>query len=62
MVITGLPGGSPVKDLPASAGDMGSASLTQEDPMCRGVTKPPHNYRACALEPGGAEITEARGP
>ena len=27
-------------------------ALVQEDPTCRGATKPVrHNYRACALEP-----------
>ena len=27
-------------------------ALAQEDPTCRGATKPvSHNYRACALEP-----------
>ena len=39
-----FPGGSVVKNLPANAGDM-VRSLVQEDPTCRGATKPMHhNY------------------
>ena len=37
-------------------------ALVQEDPTCRGATKPMHhNYWACALEPQ-ATTTEARVP
>ena len=40
-----------VKNPPANAGDT-VWSLGQEDPTCRGATKPVrHNYWACALEP-----------
>ena len=40
----GFPGGSMVKNPPASAGDMGSIPST-EDPTCYGATKSPnHNY------------------
>ena len=40
----GFPGGSVFKNPPANAEDMGSA-LVQEDPTCRGATKPMrHNY------------------
>ena len=35
----GLPGGSTVKNLPASIVDTGS-TLLQEDPTCHGATKP----------------------
>ena len=39
-----FPDGTVVKNLPASAGDMGS-SPGPEDPTCRGATKPVrHNY------------------
>ena len=43
----GFPGGAVVKNPPANAGDMGSwvRALVQEDPTCRGATKPVrHNY------------------
>ena len=42
-----FPGGAVVKNLPAIAGDTGSSPgpLVQEDPTCRGATKPVcHNY------------------
>ena len=32
-MVTGLPGGSVVKTLPANAGDLGSSSLGREDPL-----------------------------
>ena len=38
-------------------------ALVQEDPTCRGATKPTHhNYWACALEPARATTTETRAP
>ena len=46
----GFPGVAVVKNLPASARDMGSSppwvrALVREDPTCHGVTKPVrHNY------------------
>ena len=45
----------------------GVRSLIQEDPICRGATKPVrHNYRAWALEPGshnyGACVPRACAP
>ena len=52
----GFPGGSVVKNLPASAGDM-DLSLVQEDPTCLGATKSVcHSYWACAPKPGAAVI------
>ena len=50
-LLQGFPGGPVVRNLPASAEDMGSIVL-QEDSTCYGATKPmPHSYWACALEP-----------
>ena len=51
-----FPGGAVVKNPPALAGSIPGRtrvrSLVQEDPTCRGATKPAsHNYLACALEP-----------
>ena len=49
-----------VKNPPTKAGEA-VQSLIQEDPTCRGATKPMrYNYLACALELGA--ITEAREP
>ena len=46
-----FPGGTVVKNLPANAGARVQA-LVQEDPTCRGATKPMcYNYWVCALEP-----------
>ena len=42
-----FPGGTVIKNSPANAGDMGSSPgrRSQEDPTCRGATKPMcHNY------------------
>ena len=48
-MLGGFPGGTVVKNLPANAGDTGSA-LVQEDPTCCGATKPMHhNYWACTV-------------
>ena len=47
--ISGFPGGSVVKNPPASAGDTGSIPGS-EDPIHLGVTNPVHNHCACALE------------
>ena len=44
LISVGFPGGAGVKNPPANAGDTG-LSLVQEDPTCRGATKPVrHNY------------------
>ena len=44
LKIKGFPGGSVVKNMPASAGDMDSI-LIWEDPTCLRTTKPMHhNY------------------
>ena len=49
----GFPGGSVVKNPPASAGYMGLI-LDPADPTYHGTAKPRHhNYWTCALEPGG---------
>ena len=46
-----FPGGAVVRNLPANAGDTGSA-LVREDPTWRRATKPVcHNYLAYTLEP-----------
>ena len=37
--LEGFPGGTVVKNLPANAGDTGSA-LVREDPTCHRATKP----------------------
>ena len=50
--VSGFPGGAVVKNPPANAGDRVRA-LGQEDPTCRGATKPVHdNYWAWALDTG----------
>ena len=38
-LFVGFPGGAVVKNPPANAGDM-VRTLVQEDPTCRGATKP----------------------
>ena len=56
-----FPGGSVVKHLPASAGDMGSI-LDQGGSPCGAAPKPAHHYYGtCALEPG-AVTTDSRQP
>ena len=56
-----FPGGSVVKHLPASAGDMGSI-LDQGGSPCGAAPKPAHHYYGtCALEPG-AVTTDSRPP
>ena len=46
-----FPGGPVVKNPSANAGDTGSPSLLQEDPTCRGATKPMHlNYWAHIID------------
>ena len=47
----GFPGGSVVKNLPTSAGDMGSIPDPGRSPTCLGATKPLY-YNYCALQPG----------
>ena len=52
MLVSGLPCGSVVKDLPSNVGNMGSIP-DGEDPTCFGSTKPVrHNFWGCALKPG----------
>ena len=49
----GFPGGSMVKNVPANAGDKGSTSGPKRPYTSWGNQPMRHNYRACALEPGG---------
>ena len=50
--VSGLPGGSVVKNLPAAAGDGGCSPRPGRTPMS-GAAKPlSHSYQACAPEPG----------
>ena len=51
MEVGDFPGGAVVKNRLPTHGTQVRA-LVQEDPTCRGATKPMrHSYRACALEP-----------
>ena len=62
----GFPGGAVVKNRLPMQGTRVRAPV-QEDPTCRGATKPMrHNYWACALEPAShnywARVPGARAP